>query len=125
MKPRKKCPRCGAPCPTGYHKYCSEECGRLKAPAVYRFVCPDGRSYVGSRIDCRQMMGIQPSNARLRAALDKYPSDTWAFEILEQWPPAGCPRLQLRAAEQRHMKRPRTLEVEYGFNIWPATRDWR
>jgi hypothetical protein len=56
--------------------------------AVYRFICPDGRSYVGSRANCsrRERQGIQPSNKRLRAALVIYPAETWTFEILQMLP---------------------------------------
>jgi predicted DNA-binding transcriptional regulator AlpA len=94
-------------------------------PAVYRFICPDGRSYVGSRIDCRrrQTEGILPSNKLLREAIAKYPPRTWVYQVLECWPSNGCSRLELRAAEQRHIDQLRTMNPQYGFNIWSALRD--
>ena len=57
------CPTCGQSFPKyGRKKYCSDHCWIAKAPAVYRFVCPDGRSYVGSRLNIknRERDGIGP-----------------------------------------------------------------
>jgi hypothetical protein len=52
--------------------YCSPECSRVPAPGVYRFICPDGRSYVGSRC----AYGVSDHNQRLADALDQYPLET-------------------------------------------------
>jgi hypothetical protein len=108
----------------GNCKYCSDECRLAKAPAVYRFVCPDGRSYVGAVADIRkrEIYGIHRSNPWLEAAFERYPPDTFTYEILERLPP-GCSRQQLREAEQRHIERFRSWDPERGFNIWPATWD--
>jgi hypothetical protein len=103
--------------------YCSDECRRAaRAPAVYRFVCPDGRSYVGAVTDIRkrEVRGIARSNPWLAAAFEQYPPDTFTYEILERLPP-GCSRGQLREAEQRHIERLRSWAPESGFNICPAT----
>jgi hypothetical protein len=94
----------------------------VPAPAVYRFVCPDGRSYVGSVSDCRkrEARGIARSNPWLKAAFERYPPDTFTYEILERLP-RGCSIEQLREAEQRHIERLRSWDQERGFNICPAT----
>jgi hypothetical protein len=77
-----------------------------KCPAVYRFVCPDGRSYVGAAGNCRKRGRINRSNARLRAAFELHPPETWTFEVLERLPP-GCFTEALREAEQHHIDRTR------------------
>ena len=83
------CKRCGRPFVRAWRQYCSDECRVARSPAVYRFICPDGRSYVGSRNDCRARReeGIKGSNARLRAALEQYPADMWTYEVLQELPP--------------------------------------
>ena len=101
--------------------YCSTDCWNRRAPAVYRFSCPDGRSYVGAVGDIRKRnaRGVDRSNSRLAAAFAQYPPESWIFEILEVLPP-GCTVQELRAAEQRHMERLHSLDPQHGFNIWPA-----
>jgi len=111
----------------GGRRYCSAECKSApRAPAVYRFICPDGRSYVGSVKDCRKRAdnGIQRSNSRLLAAFDQYPSETWTYGVLERLPP-GCSERKLRRAEQRHIRRLRSWDPKYGFNIYPAVWNQR
>jgi hypothetical protein len=90
-------------------------------PAVYRFVCPDGRSYVGSRMNTHNRhRQVIANNKRVRATLDRYPPETWTFEILE-WLPRHDPFLRKQyEAEQRHIDRLRTRSPEFGFNIFPA-----
>jgi hypothetical protein len=90
-------------------------------PAVYRFVCPDGRSYVGSRQNMRHRHkeGIVNGNWRVRAAFDRHPPETWSFEILE-WLPPDCSKRERFKAEQRHIDRLETWSPEHGFNIYPA-----
>jgi hypothetical protein len=84
---------------------------------VYRFVCPDGRSYVGGCININgRPRTIHRSNKRVQAAFKQYPCETWTFEILERLP-VGCPECELREAEQRHIDRLRTMEPEFGFNV--------
>ena len=64
--------------------YCSDDCRfGAPAPAVYRFVCPDGRSYVGSVKDYRNRAkkGLRRSNSRLIAAFEKYPPE-FVYEVL-------------------------------------------
>jgi hypothetical protein len=92
-----------------------------RSPGVYRFICSDGRSYVGSTYDltARPKKGLARNNTHIKAAIEKYPPETWQFEVLEQFP-AGCSERELRAAEQRHIKRLGTLDPECGFNIDPA-----
>src|SRR5215831_19200036 len=95
--------------------YCSEACRRAPAPAVYRFIAPDGRSYVGSRADwpARERMGINPPrgqiNSRLAAALAKYPADTWTFEVLQELL-GGCSKSDRVRAEQYHIDRLRSWD---------------
>jgi hypothetical protein len=116
------CKSCGQPFNTVQGRlYCSGDCRRTKAPAVYRFVCPDGRSYVGGTSDRRSRAnrGIGRFNARLAVAFEQYPPETWTYEILELLAP-GCSEQELRAAEQRHIDRLRSCEPDAGFNIWPA-----
>src|SRR5262249_40278557 len=81
-KPPGDCLTCGRRLAASYHgscRYCSRHCRTYKLPAVYRWVCPDGRSYVGStynhelRLRC---WGLKPSNSRLASALKKYPAQT-------------------------------------------------
>jgi hypothetical protein len=111
-----RCVQCGEIFPDpGWNR---RHCGKCRPfyTAVYRFICPDGRSYVGSREDCqwRERVGIKPSNARLRKALKKYPAHTWKFEIIEM--------LKYRSnnqymREQYHIERLRTMDPRYGFNV--------
>lgn len=104
-------------------RYCSSKCERAtyKAPAVYRFICPDGRSYVGAVRDCRKRAekGIARSNPWLEAAFKKYPPESWTYEILERLRP-GCTKQDLREAEQRHMALLNSWDPEAGFNMFPA-----
>ena len=105
--------------------YCSPECrNSAKAPAVYRFICPDGRSYVGAVKDCRKRgeKGIQRSNGRLLTAFKKHPLKTFIYEVLERLP-RGCSEQELREAEQRHIDRLRSWDSACGFNILPAIED--
>jgi hypothetical protein len=92
-----------------------------RAPVVYRFICPDGRSYVGSVSDSRNRFnsGIARSNSRLIAAFAKYPPETWTYEILKELRP-GCSVRELREAEQRFMELFASLVPERGFNIHAA-----
>lgn len=105
-------------------KYCREcryTCCFNYSPAVYRFIAPNGMSYVGSTFysKSRAIYGLQRSNDRLSAAQKKYPSETWCFEILERLP-SKCSKRELREAEQRHIERFATLDPECGFNMNPA-----
>src|SRR6476620_9918210 len=116
------CKACGRPCASSAPNrlYC-DQCQCAKAPAVYRFVCPDGRSYVGAVSDIRRRAdhGIQRSNTRLRLAFEQYPPETWRYEVLELLPP-GCSKRKLHAAEQRHINRLHSCEPDSGFNVVPA-----
>jgi len=123
-KPPGDCLTCSRHLPASYHgscRYCSRHCRTYKAPAVYRYVCPDGRSYVGSTYNhkLRPRWGIKPSNPRLASALEKYPEETWTFAVLQLLPP-GCAVPVLRAAEQHHIERLNTRVPKHGFNILPA-----
>jgi hypothetical protein len=117
------CCACGRPFdfPNGQSKYCPE-CWPAKFPIVYRFICPDGRSYVGSVADGRNRNGrggISRANSRLLDAFEQYPPETWIYEILEQLPP-GCSDQVIREAEQRHIDRLRSWDPAVGFNMHPA-----
>ena len=111
-----------------WHKYCSRNCRLCRAPAVYRFIAPDGRSYVGSRANWRprQRDGINPPrrkiNSRLAEALVQYPAKTWTFELLEHLP-GGCSKTIRFRAEQRHIDRLRSWDPAHGFNMDPADCD--
>jgi hypothetical protein len=98
--------------------YCQECRAKPSIAAVYRFVCPDGRSYVGAQNDCRKRPydGIQRTNSRMSVAFKQYPPDTWTYEVLEVVPRGGA----LRKAEQRHINRLRSWDPKFGFNIFPA-----
>ena len=101
-------------------RYCPRsECRRRKFPAVYRFISPDGRSYVGAISDYRKRGDIRRSNPRLLAAFELHPPETWVFELLEQLPP-GCSVKALREAEQHHIDRLRSWLPDFGFNMAPA-----
>ena len=73
---------------------------------VYRFIAPDGRSYVGSctEIDRHGRQGLGRSNSRMVEVFDRHPPETWKFDIMERLPP-GCSKADRRAAEQRHIDR--------------------
>src|SRR6476660_7355170 len=89
--------------PKNGRKYCPRsECRRRRFPAVYRFISPDGRSYVGAVSDYRKRGDIRRSNPRLLVAFELHPPETWVFEVLERLPP-GCTLQALREAEQRHI----------------------
>lgn len=100
--------------------FCSPRCRSAPAPAVYRFICPDGRSYVGSVSDNRKRaeQGIQRSNPYLLAAFEKHPPESFKYELLELLPP-GCSERKLRTAEQRHIDHFQSWSPD-GFNIYPA-----
>lgn len=93
----------------------------MRAPGVYRFICPDGRSYIGSASDCRRrdQSGLARSNSRLREAFEQWPPEQWRYVLLQRLPPA-CSRRELRAAEQRHIERLETWTHKGGFNMVPA-----
>lgn len=90
-------------------------------PVVYRFVCPDGRCYVGSVRNgrARAKNGIGRMNSRLLAAYKQHPPKTWTYEVLERLPPE-CSERKLRRAEQRYIEHLRSWHPEHGFNIDPA-----
>jgi hypothetical protein len=103
-------------------KYC-DGC-RTKYPGVYRYICPDGRSYVGSAwfLKLRPVNGLSRSNARIDAALKEYPAETRLFEILEVLTglAAGDIHHGTLAAEQRHIDRLGTLNPDRGINVVSA-----
>jgi hypothetical protein len=119
------CLACGKPLPVGQgRKYCGPvSCAPRKrpAPVVYRYVCPDGRSYVGSvsNVRYRDSAGLCRCNAWIAKALATYPPETWRFEILEQLP-VGCSAEVLLQAEQKHIDLLRSFRPKYGFNVAPA-----
>lgn len=122
------CKTCGQAFESWYEGqiYCSVVCS-VNAPAIYRFICPDGRSYVGSscNITKRANYGIARLNVRLAAAFKQHSPETWTFEILESLTP-GCSEQELRGAEQRHIDRLHSCEPDAGFNIvpaWPSKHD--
>jgi hypothetical protein len=102
-------------------EFCSPGCRTTRAPAVYRFICPDGRSYVGGVKDCRKRAnkGIQRRNTRLLSAFEKHPPETFVYEVLEYLPP-GCSEMVLRTAEQKHIDRLRSWNAQFGFNMVTA-----
>jgi len=101
-------------------RFCSWQCAKYKAPAVYRFICPDGRSYVGAVADIRKRFdrGIARSNPWLDAAFKLHPPETWTYEILERLPPS-CSIPRLREAEQRHIDHLGCWKPDTGFNMNP------
>jgi hypothetical protein len=101
--------------------FCSLRCKQTRAPAVYRWVCPDGRSYVGAvgNSHRRGDYGIARSNTRMLAAFEQHPPESWTYEVLQQLPP-GSSKRELHEAEQRHIDRLRSWEPEFGFNMVPA-----
>jgi hypothetical protein len=105
-------------------EFCSMDCRGRPAPAVYRFICPDGRSYVGSVSDSRHRngrSGIARSNPWINAALIEHPVETWSYEVLERLPGGWrCSKRELREAEQHHIERLRSWMPEHGFNMQPA-----
>lgn len=111
------CRSCGGSIPR-WRKYCVECCYQT---AVYRFICPDGRSYVGSTHDLRTraVNGLLRSNRRIKAVIEKYPPETWRFEVLERLP-SRRPFREALEAEQRHIDRLGTLNTERGFNVYAA-----
>lgn len=124
--PLKSCAACGEPLPAGSHasrKFCAERCDHRKrpAPAVYRYVAPDGRCYVGSVSDIRtrDRRGLSRSNSWIDEAPQKFPAKLWRFEVLKKLPP-GCSERSLRRAEQFYIERLRSWEPAYGFNCGPA-----
>jgi hypothetical protein len=122
------CRACGAQFfRRGSRRYC-DECRNKRrreaqeaSPAVYCFVCPDGRSYVGStrRVKIRARDGVQRWGYRPSAALLKYPSEEGRFEVLE-WLPQDCSDRELHEAEQHHIDRLKTFDPKRGFNVLHA-----
>jgi hypothetical protein len=104
--------------------FCCADCQSRPAPAVYRYICPDGRSYVGACPDhrTRNQNGIQRSNLWLLAAFEQHPPETWRYEVLERMRP-GCSLQELREEEQHHIERLRSWDPRVGFNMTPAV--WR
>jgi hypothetical protein len=101
----------------GSRKYCDA----CSAPAIYRFVCPDGRSYVGSTSypRDRNLRGLERSNSWLLEAFERHPPETWTYEVLEKLP-YGCSKEEVLDAEQQHIERLGSWMKEHGFNIHPA-----
>jgi hypothetical protein len=99
----------------------SPECRPAVFPIVYRFICPDGRSYVGAVADGRHRSdhGVARLNSQLLAAFKQYPPEWWSYEVLER-PPPGCSWHDRREAEQRHIDRLRSWDPTAGFNMQPA-----
>jgi hypothetical protein len=100
----------------------------MKAPGVYRFICPDGRSYVGAARDIhnRGRGGLGRRNSRIDKALESHPSETWTFEVLEELP-AGCSETALQRAEQCHIERLSAFLPERRFDVLfgrPGTTRW-
>jgi predicted DNA-binding transcriptional regulator AlpA len=120
-----RCVHCGEEFEPRSHNqvYCPRRCrGEQQLSAVYRFVCPDGRSYVGSRIDCRgkeETGGVDRLNSRLSEALKLYPRDTWRFEIIEILDRSLSYR-ERRAREQFHIDRLGSGDPRRGFNVMRA-----
>jgi hypothetical protein len=94
-------------------------CDPCNSDVVYRFIAPDGRSYVGSTwCSGLRQPTLSRSNSRIKTASEKYPPETWSFELLERVP-VGQSRFE---AEQRHIDRLGTLNPDRGFNMrcaWP------
>src|SRR5262249_24115509 len=67
----------------------------------------------------RHVYGVIDHNERLAAILDQYPFETWAYEILQIFPP-GCPDEIRYAAEQRHIDHLQSWHPAHGFNADPA-----
>lgn len=118
----KYCVGCFSPLPdTGdgrRSKFCSVGCHRRRAPAVYRWICPDGRSYIGSTPDCRtrEQQGVGRKNKRLISAFVDHPPKLWAYEVLQRLPP-GCSGRVLQEAEQIYIDKFRSYLPECGFNV--------
>ena len=119
----RQCAACGKFLPAGSHSrrmFCPEKCEPRKrpAPAVYRFVAPDGRCYVGSVSDIskRNQRGLERSNPWIDEALLTYPSETWVYEVLENLPP-GCSKETMFHAERKYMEQFRSWMKEHGFNM--------
>ena len=122
----RRCMACGGVLPAtpqGRLMFCPTKCAPRKrpAPAVYRFVCPDGRCYVGHTANHhkRDRRGLERSNLWIDEALLTYPPETWTYEVLEKLPP-GCSKKTLCHVEQQHIERLRSWMPEHGFNIHPA-----
>ena len=76
----------------------------------------------GSTTSATAVTELARSNARIDAALARYPAESWSYEVLETLQP-GCSEQDLRTAEQKHIDRLRTWEPEHGFNATPAIWD--
>jgi hypothetical protein len=83
--------------PRDHRRYCNE-C-HYAPPAVYRFSCPDGRSFVGSTSDlkARSLKGLSRTNRRIKTAIEKYPQSRLQIE--------AC-RRAARTAEQDEVSAP-------------------
>jgi hypothetical protein len=119
----KRCIDCGARFKPPWRSPSLRVCGKCcpSNTAMYRWICPDGRSYVGSQMDIRGRQGrLGRNNVRLREALKIYPAETWRFEILERLEFYSDDQYE---REQYHIDRLRTLDPQYGFNIHPAWKE--
>jgi hypothetical protein len=116
----KRCVACDEPMPVQLHGSC-KYCDACSAPAIYRFVCPDGRSYVGSTSypRDRNLRGLERSNSWLLEAFERHPPETWTYEVLEKLP-YGCSKEEVLDAEQQHIERLGSWMKEHGFNVHPA-----
>jgi hypothetical protein len=122
---KKICRACNHQFRTKQHnrEYCNKHRRAPSVPSVYRFVCPDGRSYVGSVSDglIRDREGVGRRNGLLDEAFEKYPPDTWIFEVLE-WLPLDSDKIERRIAEQKWINHFDSMNPERGFNIRPPYR---
>ena len=100
---------------------------RCRAPAVYRFICPDGRSYIGITRNhhVRPRYGVARRNARLDEAFANHPPETWTYELIEVLP-QGSSREAMQEAEQRHIDNFGSQRPECGFNVARShVRRWK
>jgi hypothetical protein len=124
MTAPKNCAACGRAFQPRYRAiFCSVECRKARSPAVYRFISPDGRSYVGSVADARHRGGkFGRLNSRIADAIRQFPDSLWHYEVLEHLNP-GCQKRERLIAEQRHIDRLRSWSPDGGFNLHPAIWD--
>lgn len=91
---------------------------------IYRYIAPDGRSYIGKtglQQGARAQQGAgYRSSSRFWNAIQQYGWETFKYQVLAVVP-KNLPNAEKRACllESRYIKEYRTLSPLFGFNMRP------
>ena len=97
--------------------FCSNKCSIIRTPAIYCFICPDGRRYISSRLNIHNRRKYEIGrNARINEALKRYHPKPRMFEIFETLPVTTDIK-SIRAIELQYILCFETWDEKRGFNV--------